>query len=342
MKYYFVYNFFIMLIVFVSVRATLQRGIERDNTIVKAEYVFGDSTDLRLTVAAVPESEFTESNVELLKEFVAISLEGRVGVIACLECNLNVVIRQLQNILPDFYFEVRYYHDSPWILNAKAANVLPRLNNNPRRCAQIIVTIEPTKGDIRVVYVKDNKSYVTNVAGVEEDADNANNEDQVYLNNAKRELAEELGLQDICDDQLFKIGEYAMTVKKPLLNDLEWQDSVWVYTCHLDVLETQKWFGRINLQNITNAAIACVQLQNDEVEWLFILHPEILNNIEVVIPISGGRTVKVTNQDADMASVVLQGRFARDVFIGRNVHYLDGRIECNGTSVKFASYACEK
>lgn len=304
------------------------------NSITETQYTFGNSIDTRLEVNASNFGDITAADMELLRNFTDSSISNQVGVIACSKENLDLVLHKLKNIDPTYPFEVRYYQDNPWILNKKAAENLPKLTGDTRFGVQTVFTIEIAPGDVRVVFIKDNKNYAMNVGGIVEDDDVGLSNEDTNLNAAKRELNEEVKLANVSKDNFTPIGQTNFTVKKALLKDLEWREEVNLYTYGLDVIDTASWL-QSNSFEIKDELINSFSVLNNEVEWVFIVKPDAFKSSDIILPINEGKTVKVGANHADAAAVVLKGKFDKEVLIGRDVNYINGNIKFGNAEVEF-------
>lgn len=305
------------------------------NNIIEEKFTFGDSTDIRLTVTAVHETDLTSQDLIILESFVDASNNNQVGVISVTNQNLPFILKELNGVHYNFECEVRDYNGQPWILNSKAIKTMPKLMNNAIHTVQTVLTIELQKNDIRTVFVKDNKAFATNVGGAEEQADISDDPEQSHMNAAIRELSEEVGLSDICRNKLKKIGALQSLGKKPLLK-LEWKEYINVYSCHLDVPETEQWLTKMDFKvNEGSELVQSYSVVNEELQWVFIAKPEIFNNTEISLPFDAGKNAKLPLHHADYAAVVLNGKFNKEVLVGRGVSYLNGKIQVGDSIVLF-------
>lgn len=201
---------------------TLTGGITRE------EIIYGsDTLQIRLKVHAHREEDLADDDINLLRDFT--TGENQMKVISCTQENYEFIVKKLKKIAPRFFIEVREYNNKPWILNKKSVKNLSKLNKGKTYGSQIILTIEPHEGDIRVVFVKENKVNAGNIAGGQEDCDITKDESESFLNTAKRELAEEIGLTDIDNQKLKKIGTLSSLYKSVFLENTIWQKISTVY-----------------------------------------------------------------------------------------------------------------
>jgi 8-oxo-dGTP pyrophosphatase MutT (NUDIX family) len=303
------------------------------NSIVEEKFSFGDSTDIRLTINAKIAGDFTDSDIIILTDFAKASSIKQVGVVACTKENVSLALEKLQTIDPNFEFEVRDYNGSPWILNSLAIKTMPKIKGNVLNTVQTVLTIELPNNDIRAVFVKDNKAFATNIGGLEEDIDSAIEEELTHRNAAIRELKEEINLGDECHDKLVKLGQVQASGRKPLLK-LEWKENINIYSCHLDVNETSKWLKTMNFET-NEEAITSYPVSNEEIQWVFIVKPEVFKDLNVVFPLEETKSAKLPLHQTDYAAVVLHGKFNKDVLIGRGVNYLDGQLQSGDAQVTF-------
>jgi len=303
--------------------------------ITKEEIIYGSGTiQIRLKVHVQDEKDLTDNDINLLRDFT--TGDDQMKIIYCTHTNCGFTVRKLKEIAPCFFTEVREYNNKPWILNKKSAKNLAKLDNGKSCGSQIILTIEPHKGDIRVVFVKDNKINAGNIAGGQEDCDITEDENETFLNTAKRELSEEIELKNIDDQKLKKIGILSSIAKSTFLENTTWQKISVIYTYHLDVSETQKWFSKINAHKILSAPVHSHKVSNnDEIEWIFFAKPEIFLNKKLEFPLENNNTVKIVDHNVDIAAFVLRAIFNQEVLIGRNIDYVDGIIEYNGHQIEF-------
>jgi hypothetical protein len=301
------------------------------DTISRHECPYSNDVNLRYEVTATVDTDFTKNDVALLNEFITTT---NLAAIICTEQNSDLITSQLNKLDQNFRFERRYYGTSLRILNQKASERLPTLfGSDISRAALIVVTIEPRPGDIRAVVIKDNKNFAMNVAGSEEEIDQVGSEEQIFRNTAKRELAEEIEIINIADDELEHIGHMEFLYDSPVIN-YSWITYRKIFTTHLDVAKTQIWLERMGII-MNDDDIISTKVDNPEVEWIFILKPEAFtNSADFMLPISD-RTVNLAAHHTEMISVVLKGKFGKDVFVGRPVNYLNGQVAYNYIESKF-------
>jgi len=156
-----------------------------------------NNTDFRYTANATKEEDIGMQEIELLQEFA--NVPKAIAVMICNPNNIDFMKRKidefrwLKSIL-------RYYNNIPMILNERAASLLPKLNErNEKLSAFSVLVITLNELHKRLVFMKDNKSYAQNVAGMTEDEDFPSDrqnlrEDFALRNTACRELREEINL----------------------------------------------------------------------------------------------------------------------------------------------------
>lgn len=304
------------------------------NSITETQFSFGNSIDTRLEVNANNIQDITEADTEVLKKFINLSLSNQVGVIACSKENLEIITNKLKELDENFDFEIRSYLDNPWILNKKAAENLPKLTDNLRLGVQTILILEIAPDDIRVVFIKDNKNYAMNIGGMVENNDAGVSQKDTILNASIRELNEEIRLSEVSKNNLISVGETNFTVRKSLLKNLEWKEQVSINTYNLDAAATTNWLQQNNF-DIRDELVSSYPVTNNEVEWVFIVKSETFKSRDIILSIGNSKTVKVGANHADAAAVVLKGKYAKNVLIGRGVNYINGKIKFGNAKVEF-------
>lgn len=291
-----------------------------------------DYGNVRYTVTTNTSSDFSEKDQEHLREFIA-NKEAFAGIL-CTNENFAMVKTYLSETDPELTLYEKSYDGHPWILTKIAFDRLPNLDQNNRvNGALSVVTIEPTKGDVRSVVLKDNKRYVMNCAGTFEPEDESENKDQLFKNIAKRELHEELDLS-VEDSQLTKMGHFNFKGKAALLG-LEYLNHTEVFSCHLNPDETSKWANSHGF-NINDDEVIAYQQVSGEIDWIYVLKPSIFSQEQIMLPMADGKEAPLNGHHAAMPAVILKGMFGdKDVLVDRGVTYLNGCVEYNDIRANF-------
>ncbi len=253
--------------------------------------------------------------------------------------NATFVIKPMDVLNKHNLYEIRYYSDHPWIFNNKSSKNIPKLRNDGMQYGSLIaLMIKLKKDDIRALFVKDNKAYAMNCAGMEEENDIClDNDYQTSLNTAKRELFEEINI-DILDNQLEKIGFFEYTNKNNLLNGATWKVNVVVFSCYLNAKKTQNWLSKFNIiDRITDENVNKFLFKNDEIESIFLVKPEEFIKNDIIVSQENEKIIKISSHHADIAAAVLKGKFKKNILIGRGVNYLDGQIQYGNTNLEFVN-----